>query len=100
MLAKVYDVIDVMTTTGKKKPEDLVYDISSSTPSGAAGKAMTKICKKNKTPGNCIRIITVRDKVSQKVFSYKVSRERIDKVVLRDGVPILYKYSTVVRSMN
>ena len=61
---------------------------------------MSKICKLHKTQGGCARIITVRDKVSHKVFSYKVSRERVDKVVLRDGVPILYKYSTVVRSMK
>ena len=99
-MPKLYDVIDVMTTTGKKKPDDLVHDISSSTPSGAAGKAMTKICKKNKTPGNSTRILTLRDSLHGNVYIYKVSRERTDKVVLRDGVPILYKYSTIVRSMN
>ena len=43
---KPYDVIDVMTTTGKKKgPETHLQGIQSTSPSGAAGKAMTKICK-------------------------------------------------------
>jgi len=98
-MTKLYQVIDVMTTTGKKKTESM-DKISSSSPSGAASKAMTKICKMQKTTGNCCRIITIRDAMTLKVYSYKVSRERVDKVVMRDGVPILYKYSTVVRAMK
>ena len=41
-MTKIYDVIDVMTTTGRRKgAENHLKDISSSGPSGAAGIAVT-----------------------------------------------------------
>lgn len=100
-MTKLYDVIDVMTSTGRKKgPENLLKDISSSNPSGAAGKAVTKICKNSKTKGRCTLIITVKDTVTSKLYMYKVTRDRVDKIVMRNGVPILYKYSQVVRAVK
>ena len=98
---KPYDVIDVMTTTGKKKgPETHLQGIQSTSPSGAAGKAMTKICKIQKATGNCSLILTVKDVTTGKLFMYKVKRERVDNIVMRNGIPVLYKFNQVVRSMT
>lgn len=100
-MTKTYDVIDVMTTTGRKKgPENLLKDISSTGPSGAAGKAMTKICKNSKIKGKCTHIVTMRDNATSKLYMYKVTRSRVDKIVMRNGTPILYKYSTEVRAIK
>jgi hypothetical protein len=97
----MYDVIDVMTTTGRRKgPENHLKDISSTGPSGAAGKAVTKICKMSKTSGRCTLLVTIKDQATGKLYHYKVVRERVDKIVMRNGVPILYKYSQVVRSVH
>ena len=100
-MPKYYDVIDVMTTTGKKKgPENHLKDIPSSGPSGAASKAITKICKKSKISGRCTLIVTVKDKLTGKLFMYKITRERVDKIVMRNGTPVLYKYSTKVKAIH
>lgn len=100
-MTKIYDVIDVMTTTGRRKgAENHLKDISSTGPSGAAGKAVTKICKMSKISGRCTLLVTMKDQATGKLYVYKVIRERVDKIVMRNGVPILYKYSQVVRSVK
>jgi hypothetical protein len=30
---------------------------------------------------------------------YKITRERVDKIVMRNGTPVLYKYSTKVKAI-
>jgi len=100
-MSKIYDVIDVMTTTGRRKgPENHLKNITSTGPSGAAGKAVTKICKMSKTSGRCTLLVTIKDQATGKHYHYKVVRERVDKIVMRNGVPVLYKYSQVVRSVQ
>lgn len=53
----------------------------SSSPDGAAKKAVSKLCKLKKTSGTCTLIVTMKETTQNskgKLYSYKVRREKAD----------------------
>jgi hypothetical protein len=79
-----FTVVDAKKSDGCKTK--FVYNKNSGTfvsssPDGAAKKAVSKLCKKKKTSGTCTFIVTMKETTQNskgKLYSYKVRRERAD----------------------
>jgi len=70
----------------------------SNSPSGAARKAGSRLMRKKgvKSLKVCVRETT--SKSHHKEYKYNVKKVKVNKEVVRNGVPILYKFKTVVKS--
>ena len=73
----------------------------SKTPSSAAKKALTSVCKQANKKTGCTYIITLREKSVNKEFKYKCQRIKLKKptTVMINGKKIVYKYETKVKSV-
>ena len=63
------------------------------TPSSAAKKALTSVCKQANKKAGCTYTITLREKTVNKVFTYKCQRIKLKKptMVMINGKKIEYK---------
>ena len=71
-------------------------------PSRAAAKAFNKACKHLGRKGRASMIVKLTETTagsSKKLFSYKVQRVKEKREVIRNGVPIVYMYTTKVHSI-
>jgi len=74
----------------------------SSTPSGAAKKAFSQYYRHHKKAGRFSLEIHISETTSgsaKKVFKYKVSKVNEKNEVIRDGIPITYKYTTKIKAI-
>jgi len=82
--------------TGQRKKMKVGTEIKGATPSSAVSKAVNRFCREHKIEECKIKITVeeVTEGKTPKKFSYSVERKRVDKEVVRDGVAIIYQYST------
>ena len=74
----------------------------SSTPSGAARKAFSQYYRYHKKSGRFTLEVHIAETTSgsaKKVFKYKVSKVNEKNEVVRDNIPITYKYTTKVKAI-
>jgi hypothetical protein len=72
------------------------------TPSSAARKAASQICRASKIKGQCTLTIVIQETTrgsAGKMYTYKVKRVLDPVTLIRDGVEITYKYKTLVKSV-
>lgn len=72
----------------------------SSTPAGAARKAGSRVLRKRRV--NSVKIC-VRETTQGglgKEHAYRVKKVRVDEEVVRGGVPIVYKFKTMVKAVK
>jgi hypothetical protein len=100
-----FTVISVETTTGRVKGSaNLGGRFMSKTPSGAARKAASRICRESSIKGQCTLIVVVQETTqgsAHKSYKYKVKRIR-DPVTIKykGGLEITREYRTEIKSMN
>jgi hypothetical protein len=100
-MSRSFTIVDIKGI--KKGQECLGGRYLSEQPSSAAKKAAQKVCQACGVKGVCSLVISVRETTrggNGKVYTYKASREKSDKVVVRNGVEIHYKYQFFVKSMR
>jgi hypothetical protein len=101
-----FTIVSVKTSRGKEKGNaNLGGRFLSSTPSGAAKKAATRVCRDSKIKGQCSLVISIRETTrnsSGKEHSYRVNRIRLSspQVIVRDGQEVVYKYTTKVKALK
>lgn len=74
----------------------------SKTPSSAVKKMFSKVMKSHDNPQIDSLIIHVQETTknsAKKIYKYKVTRETINKKVIRDGREIVYKYVTRAKAI-
>jgi hypothetical protein len=85
-------------TKFKNKDYSGVYETNS--PSGAAMKALTQLCRSKKTKGQCTLYLTMRETTQgnnkkangdPKLYHYKVRREKLKTPIELKGRTIAYK---------
>lgn len=75
----------------------------SATPSGAAKKMNTNICRKKKFKGNCILTVKVRETTAGskgKEFNYRTHRVRIPKADKPTGLAFDPEFTTKAKSLR
>ena len=88
------------------------------TPVSAARKAFNDLCKSKKIKGQCALNVTMKEIVStpggspsmrggkymlspsEKDYKYRMKRKKDPKVVIRDGVPVTYRFSVKAKSLS
>lgn len=99
-----YTVVAVKTSSGKVKGKDnLQGRFISSSPSGAAKKAGTQICRASKIRGQCSLVVTIRKTTqgsNHKEYTYRIKRIRDPVTVMRNGEEITYNYRTEAKRIQ
>ncbi len=78
---------------GKKVASTKPGRYISSSPSGAAKKMLTQLCRQKKITGVCVFVVTLRETTmggKGKEYTYAVRRTRLPKPVVLQGRAILY----------
>ena len=70
----------------------------SETPAGAAAKMFNVLCGNNKKA--CNKTVKLIENEKDKVYKYKISRINDPKEVMINGTPIIFKFSTKVKSVK
>ena len=88
------------------------------TPVSAAKKAFKELCKTKKIRGQCALNVTLKEiqatatgspsmrsgnyvmRPTDKTYKYRLKRKKDPRVVLRNGVPITYKFVTKAKSLS
>ena len=99
---RIFTVVEVHSSSGKKGKQNTGGRFLSVTPSGAARKAVSQICRSSKIKGQCSLKIVIQETTrgsNGKIYTYKVRRVLDPVTIVRDGVEITYKYKTVVNSV-
>jgi hypothetical protein len=101
---QTYTVMSVKTSSGKVKGKDnLGGRFISSSPSGAAKKAGTQICRASNIKGQCSLVIVIRKTTqggNKKEYTYKVTRVKDPVTVMRGGEEITYNYKTKAKRLD
>lgn len=102
---------------GKQTKHNASKAFRAKSPSSAASKAFSKLCRQKKIKGRCTLNVTIREVQTQngrvmksgdgflpkanKSYRYRLKR-RVDKsqVKLRNGSEIMYKYKTKVKALK
>lgn len=71
----------------------------SDTPAGAARKAGSRILRKKKVKSVKVCVLETTRGGLAKEYDYRVKKVSVNKEVVRDGVPILYRFKTVVKAL-
>lgn len=71
--------------------------INGNSPLAAASKAFNSDCKSKRS---CKKVVKVIDIATNKPYKYEVSRKVENKTVILGGTPVLFRFSTKVKSMN
>jgi hypothetical protein len=99
-----FTIVHVSTGTGKVKgSSNLGGRYMSHTPSGAARKAGSQVCRATKIKGQCSLVVTLKETTAgsaKKEFKYRVKRVKDPVTVVRNGQEVTYNYKTVVHSMK
>ena len=99
---RTFTVVGVETSSGSKRGKGNEGGrFVSSSASGAARKAATKICRSTKVKGRCSLVISLRETSKDskhKEYVYHVKRILDPKTVIRNGVEVEYKYRTEVHA--
>jgi hypothetical protein len=101
-----FTIVSVNTSAGKERVKSNIGGrFLSSTPSGAARKAATRVCRDSKIKGQCSLVVSIRETTrdsSGKEHSYRVNRIRLKspQVIVRDGQEVVYKYTTKVKALK
>lgn len=90
---------------GKSKGSSNGGRFISTTPSSAARKAATQICRDSNIRGQCSIVVKMKETTqgsSHKEFKYSVKRIKLrePEIVMRDGQEIVYKYTTKVKALK
>ena len=88
------------------------------TPVAAAKKAFKELCKTKKIKGQCSLNVTIKEiqatasgspsmrsgnyvtSPSDKAYKYRLKRKKDPRVVLRNGIPVTYKFVTKAKSLS
>jgi hypothetical protein len=101
---QTYTVIEVKTSSGHKKGKaNLGGRFVASSPSGAAKKACTQICRASNIRGQCSLVITLRKTTrggNHKEYVYRVKRVKDPVTVMRGGEEITYNYKIVAKRIE
>jgi hypothetical protein len=100
MSKRSFTIVSVEDTHGKAKgKKNLGGRFLSDTPSGAARKAISRICRESAIKGQCTLKVTIRETTQgsqHKEYSYKGKRMMKPVTVQRGDEEITYKYVTKV----
>lgn len=105
-MSRTFEVIHVETKSGRVKgKENLGGHFTGESPSQAARKAGTQICRASSIKGQCTLVITVREMTrgsDHKNYTYEIKRVKLDepKSIMRGDSEIIYEYKMSCRSMN
>ena len=110
MSSRSFTIVSVKTSSGKVKGKaNLGGRFMSSTPSSAAKKAASRICRESAIKGQCSLVINLKETTrnsNNKEYSYKVNRVR-DPVTVEVKDPktgemreVTYNYKLHVKSMR
>ena len=72
----------------------------SSTPAGAARKAGSRVMRKRGVNSVKICVLETTQGGLGKEHAYRVKKVRVDEEVVRGGVPIVYKFKTMVKAVK
>lgn len=101
-----FTVVKVTDVHGKEKgKKNIGGRFISKSADGAARKSATKICRKSKIKSRCTLKVTVKETTQgseHKEYTYKVTRKlkSTPRKVKINGVEVVQKYDTEVKSMN
>lgn len=116
--ARTFEVVDIAAPGQKYMKKGSVANRGGGryvgkTPQQAARKAFSKACQKTKTgkskrkvKGRCTLAVTMRETTrgsDHGLSAYRFTRKlkkKPDKIKLKDGTEIVYKYETEVKSLN
>ena len=76
MSKRTFRIVDVRKSDGCKTKFPPEISFESKTPSGAASKILTYLCRRKLTRGKCTLYLTIKEDNKGKEFSYKVERLR------------------------
>lgn len=97
-MSRKFAVIGASSVHGiEKGSENLGSVFHGNSPVSAAKKALSRICAKTKVRGRCTLIITIQEITkgsAGKIYSYKIQRILNKTTVIKDGVPITFRYTT------
>jgi len=100
-----FTIVSVNSKGKEKGMSNLGGRFLSTTPSGAARKAGSQVCRNSKIRGRCSLVVTVKETTrgsSGKEFKYSVKRLKLDnpEPVMRGGIEVVYKYVTKVKALK
>lgn len=100
-----FTVLSVSSKGKSKGKDNLGGRFLSTTPSGAARKAASQVCRNSRVKGQCSLVVSIKETTrgsSGKEFKYSVKRVKVKdpQVVVRDGLEIVYKYTTKVKALR
>jgi ribosomal protein L20A (L18A) len=97
-MSRKFTIIGVSTVRGVEKgPENVGGVFHSNSPVGAAKKALSKVCARSKVHGRCTLVVTIQEITkgsAGKIYRYKIQRIVNKTTVIKDGVPITFRYTT------
>uniref|UniRef100_A0A6C0KFE7 Uncharacterized protein n=1 Tax=viral metagenome TaxID=1070528 RepID=A0A6C0KFE7_9ZZZZ len=98
---RTFTVLSVATGSGKaQSPSNNGGKFVSRTPSGAARKATTKICRSKKAK-KCALVVTMKETTKgskNNAYTYHVKRVKDPTTVIRNGVEVNYNYKTEIHA--
>ncbi len=100
MSTRTFEVCSVFDAEGKSIADIKSGSYHSKEASGAARKAFTRISREINPEKELTLHVHVKDKASQKVYAYEVSRLYDPVEVERNGVKVTYKYKTKVKALK
>ena len=95
-----FTIVSVSSKKGSKSSANAGGRFESSTPSSAARKAASRVCRNSKIRGQCTLFVAVKETTqgsTGKVFHYKVKRVLVNEKVNHNGVIVNHKYTTVAK---
>lgn len=75
---KIFHVVSVHDHKGKSLNYESNSEYHNSVPSGAARKVFSAVCRDKTLKGNCNLTVVVKQKNKDKLYSYSVSRSKLD----------------------
>jgi len=100
-----FTVVSVSSQGKSKGKSNLGGRFLSTTPAGAARKAASQVCRNSRIKGQCSLVVSIQETTrgsAGKEFKYSVKRIKVKdpQVVVRDGLEIVYKYTTKVKALK
>ena len=99
-----YFQVKHVSSDGRTKGKANHFRVKALTPSSAARKAGTKICRMTDVRGQCTLNITLQEDTrgsSGKEYNYKIKRTKLTpaRVVEIDGVEVTFEYEISAKAM-
>ena len=102
-MSRSFTIENITKTIGKGRVNYTGGRFMSDTPSAAAKKAFTKAYHHLRKKGPLSLIISIRETTqnsAHKTFRYKVTRKAAHNIVEHKGEPVVYSFTTKVKSLS